>query len=112
MENQETINQWCNQRFGIPVSPKPPMLRVIDEVVEASMAVGITLPEIIERVTFEYNRQANKPVPPHIDELASEIAGIIIVLNRVAHAANIDINQAIEDEMAKNRKRHDHKGDR
>ncbi len=40
METQQTINEWCNQRFGEPTGPVPPMLRVIDEMVEACMAVG------------------------------------------------------------------------
>lgn len=112
METQQTINEWCNQRFGEPTGPVPPMLRAIDEMVEACMAVGMDLDTIVNRVKQEYSVQSQKATPPNISELASEIAGIIIVLNRVAHSVGIDIQQAVEDEMAKNRKRNNHKGDK
>lgn len=110
-ETQSTIAQWGDEAFGPAVGTKRPLLRAVNELVEALIEAGVHECDVIQRVKDEFARQRAKgkapdpSVEPDRGNLASEVAGTVIVLYRVAHAAGFDLHDAIDAEMAKNRGR-------
>jgi len=104
-ETQPSIDAWQVTAFGPHAGVRSPMLRVVNEVVEALIACGVEEEVAVARLRAEWARQRGKGATEDADNLASELAGICIVLCRVASCAGIDLQQAVDAEMAKNRHR-------
>lgn len=104
-ETQATIAAWADSVFGQSQGPVPPLLRAINELVEACIAASISVADIHRRVESEFARQMKKGATADPAALPSEVAGTVIVLYRVAQAAGFDLHQAVDAEMRKNRGR-------
>lgn len=105
METQSTIADWADGVFGPHQGPVPPLLRSINELVEACIAAGISQQEFRARVDAEFVRQVKKGATADLTNLPAEVAGTVIVLYRVAQAAGFDLHAAVDAEMRKNRGR-------
>ncbi len=105
METQSTIADWADGVFGPHQGPVPPLLRSINELVEACIAAGISQQEFRARVDAEFVRQVKKGAAADLTNLPAEVAGTVIVLYRVAQAAGFDLHAAVDAEMRKNRGR-------
>lgn len=104
-ETQASITAWADTVFGQHQGPVPPLLRAINELVEACIAAGISEKEVMQRVQGEFARQFRKGAIKDLSNLPAEVAGTAIVLFRVAQAGGFDLQDAINTEMQKNRGR-------
>lgn len=104
-EDHDSIRTWQESVWGPVQGVRPPMMRALNEVAEACIACGIEEEDAVSRLRLEYARQRAKGSGEDLGNLPSELAGIVVVLHRVAAAAGADLDAAVEAEMAKNRTR-------
>lgn len=104
-ETQATVTAWQDTVFGPPHGPAAPLMRAINEMVEACISLGIERGQFLDRVNTEYDRQIAKGATVDPGNLPSEVAGVVTILYRVAQAAGFDLQQAVNAEMRKNRGR-------
>jgi hypothetical protein len=105
IEDRNSIKAFHDGAFGPPTGPVAPMLRAVNEIAEALVALGVPEDVAVERLRKEYARQIGRGTKENIDDLPSELAGVVIVLMRVAQAAGFDLFAAVDEEMRRNRRR-------
>ena len=104
-ETVASITSWARDTFGEPKGVQRPLLRLVNEVVEACIAAGLTHDVVQARVSKEWVRQLQKGATADPEALGPELAGIFVLLCRVADAASIPLRAAVDDEMERNRER-------
>lgn len=104
-ETVASITSWARDTFGEPKGVQRPLLRLVNEVVEACIAAGLTYDVVQERLAREWVRKLQKGVSADPEALGAELAGILVLLCRVADAASIPLRVAVDEEMERNRER-------
>lgn len=107
-ETQQTIGSWARETFqgGEDLSPRH-VLRLLEEVVEASQAAGATWLEVVKTVRNlrppfpEWS--LSKPLSP--EKVSEELADCSIVLAVIAERRCIDLAEEVNRKMAVNRSR-------
>ena len=84
IETQQSIGDWADQAFGLAYDNARVAARANEE-----------MAELLRAATTEHDA----------DKLIEEAADVIIVLYRLAHINGVDLNDAIDKKMARNRLR-------
>ena len=97
-ETPESIVQWCKDTFPQYQSREMLAIAILEEAIELAVAVGVPKSEIALQCLDGTRKPVSEPFPGEVADLG------INLLSFAAHEG-IDLSQAMNDKMKKNRER-------